>query len=174
MYQMLTLLSVLFSILSATSIAHASTELDFDPQSILAVEPVEEDGQPYLRLDLDPRLPLHFVADGAIAYGMFRLDPKFDKTRHILAGYVISNVSTGLLHLYLPDNLKHRKLVAGLIGFSAGAVAGIAKELIDARGYGVPSVQDAVATAIGAGLGTVTLSLTFNLKPTQPKKRSPL
>ncbi len=155
--------------------AHAGTvETDFEPTTITAVETLEEDGQPWIRLQLDPRLPLHFVGDGAIAYGMFRIHPRHDKARHIMAGYVISNVSTGLLQLYLPDNLEHRSLVAGLIGFGAGAMAGIAKEMLDAQGYGTPSIQDAAATALGAGLGALTLNLTLDLKFSKTKKRRTL
>jgi hypothetical protein len=61
--------------------------------------------------------------------------------------------------------------LAGLIGFGAGALAGVAKELIDAQGYGTPSVKDAAATGLGAGLGALTLNLTFDLKFKKAKKR---
>lgn len=149
----------------------SSQEIPFDPASVTAVEPVEENGRPLLRLDFDPRLPIHFLADGALTYGMFRLSPTQDKAKHFIAGYVISNASTGLLHLYLPDDMKHRKLVAGLIGFGAGALVGVAKEVLDARGFGTPDPADALATAAGAGMGAITLNLTFSLNFNKTKKR---
>jgi hypothetical protein len=149
-------------------------EIDLDFDTIIAVESIEDSGQPLLRVDVDPRLPFHFLADGAMAYGMFRIHPRHDKVKHLLGGYVISNVSTGLLHLYLPDDLKHRNLLVGLIGFGAGSLAGVAKELIDVQGYGTPSVKDAAATALGAGLGALTLNLTFDLKFNKSQKRRTL
>jgi len=162
-----------FAVTIAVSAPARCEEIDFDPASVTAVETVEDNGKSYLRVDLDPRLPLHLLADGAMAYGMFRIHSSQDKMKHLLAGYVISNVSSGMLQLYLPDDLKHRKLLVGLIGFGAGALAGVAKEVIDAQGYGTPSVQDAVATALGAGLGTLTIDLTFdlNFKPSKKRKR---
>jgi hypothetical protein len=154
-----------------TSTSAHCEEIAFDPETITAIEAIEDNGQPLLRVEVDPRLPLHFLADGVMAYGMFRIHQRHDKIKHLLGGYVISNVSTGLLHLYLPDDLKHRNLLAGLIGFGAGALAGVAKELIDAQGYGTPSVKDAAATGLGAGLGALTLNLTFDLKFKKAKKR---
>ena len=38
-------------------------------------------------------------------------------------------------------------------GFAAGVAIGAAKELTDSRGAGTCSLQDLVATAVGAGLG---------------------
>lgn len=169
------LLCLFFSTLNAFPPAQAQTvEIDFEPGAITAVEPIRAHDQNWIRLDLDPRIPLHLLADGAIAYGMFRIDPRQDKVKHLMAGYVISNVSTGLLQLYLPDDLKHRSLVAGLIGFGAGTLAGVAKEMLDAQGFGTPSTADAVATAAGAGLGALTLNLTFDLKFPKTKKRRKL
>jgi hypothetical protein len=170
MKQVLSYLSLLAVILAVNTSARAE-EFQFDPETVTGVEQIQIQGEPQLRVDLDPRLPIHFLADGAIAYGMFRLHPRHDKAKHILAGYVVSNVSTGLLQLYLPDDLKHRQLLAGLIGFGAGALAGVAKELVDLQGYGTPSVADALATAAGAGLGTITLNLTLDIKFKKTKKR---
>jgi hypothetical protein len=163
-----------FAVTLAVSTPARCQEIVFDPSTVTSVEAIEDNGKPFLRVDLDPRLPLHMLADGAMAYGMFRLHSSQDKMKHLLAGYVISNVSSGMLQLYLPDNIKHRKLLVGLIGFSAGALAGVAKEVIDAQGYGTPSVQDAVATALGAGLGSLTIHLTFDLNFNQSKRRKRL
>lgn len=55
-----------------------------------------------------------------------------DKQAHFLGGYALS-LTCGLL-------------ISPVIGFALAALAGIAKEAIDAMGHGMPDAMDAVAT----------------------------
>lgn len=82
-----------------------------------------------------------------------------DKVYHTAAGFVIS-AGTG----YVSYKLGASKTESILIGFGAGVAAGVAKEIWDMNGNGTPSFADALWTAVGSGLGSVTLTFTINEK----------
>lgn len=81
-----------------------------------------------------------------------------DKAAHLTAGVLIS----GSVHA-LAFELTENRNKSMLIGFSAGCIAGIAKELYDMTGHGTPSFKDALWTGVGAGMGSI--SVYFTLKP---------
>lgn len=83
---------------------------------------------------------------------------QMDKAAHLAAGVLISG-SAQVLAFELTEN-RNKSM---LIGFTAGCMAGVAKELYDMNGHGTPSFKDALWTGVGAGLGTV--SIYFTLKP---------
>lgn len=85
-----------------------------------------------------------------------------DKVKHFIAGTVISASTYSIV--YRITGNKGRSM---LIGFGAGVLAGIAKELYDMTGRGTPDVKDAIWTGIGAGVGTVSFRVTL-----RPKKHS--
>jgi uncharacterized protein YfiM (DUF2279 family) len=85
----------------------------------------------------------------------FNLPAQYDKVQHFTAGSVISGLTT----LSLKElGLSKRNSI--LIGFGAGVSAGIAKELYDTK-HGTVSFKDAMWTAVGSGLSSVTLTLTI-------------
>lgn len=59
-----------------------------------------------------------------------------DKQAHFFAGAAIA----AIIALYLDPTL----------GFAAGILAGLTKELLDRMGYGTPDFKDFIATALGA------------------------
>ncbi len=83
----------------------------------------------------------------------FALSP--DKQLHMAGCFMISSLTTSYVYNRTADKRK-----AVLIGFGAGMVAGIAKEVYD-LGYGNPDWNDILADAIGSGLGAVTITFTF-------------
>ena len=78
-----------------------------------------------------------------------------DKQLHMAGCFMISSITTSYVYNRSADK---RKAIA--IGFGAGMVAGIAKEVYDI-GYGNPDWADILADAIGSGLGAVTITFTF-------------
>lgn len=175
-------------LLVATSIlpahAHESEEItDLDPPGqptlnlnhfqAVGLTTMVMDGKFYDRISFDfkPEYQFHvrdalllgnIAATGAAAYGVIAWNPRQDEVRHFLAGYVVGNVANASFQLILPQKMKHRRLVSALLGFGTGALIGAAKEVYDAQGYGRPSVNDALITAAGGGVGTLTM--TFDLK----------
>ena len=78
-----------------------------------------------------------------------------DKQLHMAGCFMISSVTTSYVYNRSADKRK-----AILIGFGAGMVAGMAKEVYD-LGYGNPDWADILADAIGSGLGAVSITFTF-------------
>ena len=78
-----------------------------------------------------------------------------DKQLHMAGCFMISSLTTSYVYNRTADK---RKAIA--IGFGAGMVAGIAKEIYDIN-YGSPQWGDIAADAIGSGLGAVTITFTF-------------
>jgi VanZ family protein len=78
-----------------------------------------------------------------------------DKQLHMAGCFMISSITTSYVYNRTADK---RKAIA--IGFGAGMVAGIAKEVYDI-GYGNPDWADILADAIGSGLGAVSITFTF-------------
>jgi len=78
-----------------------------------------------------------------------------DKQLHMAGCFMISSITTSYVYNRSADK---RKAIA--IGFGAGMVAGIAKEIYDIR-YGSPQWGDIAADAIGSGLGAVSITFTF-------------
>jgi len=78
-----------------------------------------------------------------------------DKQLHMAGCFMISSLTTSYVYNRTADK---RKAIA--IGFGAGMVAGIAKEIYDIK-YGNPDWNDILADAIGSGLGAVSITLTF-------------
>ena len=78
-----------------------------------------------------------------------------DKQLHMAGCFMISSITTSYVYNRTADKRK-----AILIGFGAGMVAGIAKEVYD-LGYGNPDWADILADGIGSGLGAVTITFTF-------------
>lgn len=91
---------------------------------------------------------------GAV-YGVVKVAPKYDKVRHLFAGYAAASLTHGVLELVLPNNLKHRRLITVLAGVGASVMAGVAKEYWDSLGHGHVEALDAAATA-GGGVGGAT------------------
>lgn len=156
-------------------------QLDLNRYQVVGHTPLMFNGNPYSRFDLKlkPEYQFHYqdalllgniAATGAAAYGVIRWDPHQDKVRHFLAGYVVGNVTNGAFQLILPETLKHRRLISALLGFGAGALIGAGKEIWDAQGHGNPSVNDALATALGGAVGTLTIS--FDLKKVFNRKKT--
>jgi len=83
-----------------------------------------------------------------------------DKVKHFAVGAMVSG-SAQMLAYKLTDNRGKSML----IGFGAGCVAGVAKELYDMTGRGTPSFKDALWTGIGAGIGSVSVRFTLQAKP---------
>ena len=78
-----------------------------------------------------------------------------DKQLHMTGCFIISSLTTSYVYNRTADKRK-----AVLIGFGAGMVAGIAKEIYDIK-YGNPDWADILADAIGSGLGAVSITFTF-------------
>jgi uncharacterized protein YfiM (DUF2279 family) len=83
-----------------------------------------------------------------------------DKVKHFGVGALVAG-STQMLAYELTDNRGKSML----IGFGAGCVAGVAKELYDMTGRGTPSFKDALWTGIGAGIGSLSVRFTLQTKP---------
>ena len=97
--------------------------------------------------------------------------PADDKMKHLFAGFLIGDVTNLTLQLLIPENVPHRRLIAALSGFGMATVTGVVKELRDRQGYGTPDPKDALATAIGGAVGTLTMS--FNvMKVLHPRSQS--
>jgi hypothetical protein len=84
--------------------------------------------------------------------------PPDDKMKHLFAGFFIGDATNLALQLLIPENTPHRRLIATLSGFGMAAVTGVVKELRDRQGYGTPDPKDALATAVGGALGTISMS----------------
>ena len=78
-----------------------------------------------------------------------------DKQLHMAGCFMISSMTTSYVYNRTADKRK-----AVLIGFGAGMVAGIAKEIYDIN-YGSSQWSDIAADAIGSGLGAVSITFTF-------------
>ena len=78
-----------------------------------------------------------------------------DKQLHMAGCFMIASLTTSYVYNRSADKRK-----AILIGFGAGMVAGIAKEVYD-FGYGNPDWADILADGIGSGLGAVSITFTF-------------
>ena len=78
-----------------------------------------------------------------------------DKQLHMAGCFMISSMTTSYVYNRTADKRK-----AILIGFGAGMVAGIAKEIYDIN-YGSSQWGDIAADAIGSGLGAVSITFTF-------------
>jgi hypothetical protein len=115
--------------------------------------------QPHHDVGLNRALLLaNAVGTIAAGYGVLKVNPSQDKMRHVLAGYVVGNVTTGTLQLILPKEMINRKFYSFLGGVGASILIGIGKEVRDAQGHGVPSKMDAIATGLGGVGGSVTMS----------------
>lgn len=77
-----------------------------------------------------------------------------DKQLHVGCGMAISTISTETLRL-----LKVKKKTAVFVGFGVGCLAGIAKEIYD-KNF---DRKDCIATSIGSGLGTISMSFVIKL-----------
>ena len=78
-----------------------------------------------------------------------------DKQLHMAGCFMISSWTTSYVYNRTADKRK-----AIVIGFGAGMVAGIAKEVSDIQ-YGNPDWADIAADVIGSGLGAVSITFTF-------------
>ena len=78
-----------------------------------------------------------------------------DKQLHIGACYMVSSITTAYVY---KRTCNERKAV--LVGFVSGMLVGLAKELYDLN-HGDPDLADLAADAIGSGLGTICISITF-------------
>jgi hypothetical protein len=160
--------------------------LDVTSFALQGVEHVSLNGFPYTRVNYRYRsealsgfrpepifLAAHAIAIPAALYGTFHWKtrpgttrpswmPADDKMKHLFAGFFIGDVTNLSLQLLIPEDVPHRRLIATLSGLGAATLVGIVKELRDAKGYGTPDPKDALATAIGGGLGTISMS--FDLK----------
>lgn len=98
------------------------------------------------------------AAGGFATYSLLKSD--YDKTKHFMAGYIISSTTSGALQLILPKEMKHRKLVAAAIGLGTSVLIGSAKEVYDAQHplNHTADKYDAYATFAGGAAGTVTIS----------------
>lgn len=76
-----------------------------------------------------------------------------DKLMHFVVGAIVSAIAFILCASFY-DAGK-----ASSIAIGAAVIAGIAKEVVDAQGYGTPEVMDAIATVMGGIAITVILSL---------------
>lgn len=150
-------------------------------------------GQPYIQLDLTPKtlpplncpptqtsiafnrtlLLANLAASTAAGLGVLRVDPRQDKLRHALAGYVVGNVTTGTLQLILPLEMKYRKLAALAGGFGASVMVGIGKEVWDSQGHGHVDSKDAIVTGLGGLGGSLTISFGDAAKAFKKKQKQP-
>jgi len=176
----------------------SDTKVTLDPAkySLLAYSDILIKGQKYHRLTYAPKLESlepgtiqgalvfgNFFADGLVGLSVMAWEPNWatwpknypkpDKVKHFMAGYVIANVSNGVFQILLPENTRFRVLKASLLGFATATAVGIAKEVYDDKcNCGTPEVKDAVATALGGALGTLTLS--FDIRaPFRPAFKAP-
>lgn len=100
----------------------------------------------------------------AITFGAFKASAQLpalhvDKVKHFGMGALISGSAQTLAYQITGNRGKSM-----LIGFGTGMVAGIAKECWDMTGRGVPSFKDALWTTIGAGVASVSLRYTLEVK----------
>jgi len=78
-----------------------------------------------------------------------------DKQLHMGGCYVVSSITTAYVY-----KRTSNKRSAILVGFASGMLVGVAKELYDIN-HGDPDLADIAADAIGSGLGTICISITF-------------
>ncbi|MBA3900529.1 MAG: hypothetical protein H0X62_10020 [Bacteroidetes bacterium] len=83
-----------------------------------------------------------------------------DKQLHLIAGAGISSLS-----YFTCYKITKKKNLSLLLAFGSGVLAGIAKEVYDAQGYGHPSTMDAVATGVGAFVPCFAFRFTLHKKP---------
>ncbi len=160
--------------------------LDVTSFALQGVEHVSLNGSRYTRVNYRYRsealsgfspepifLAAHAIAIPAALYGTFHWKTRpgttrpswmtaDDKMKHLFAGFFVGDVTNLSLQLLIPEDVPHRRLIATLSGFGVATLVGIVKELRDARGFGTPDPKDALATAIGGGLGTISMS--FDVK----------
>lgn len=88
-----------------------------------------------------------------------------DKVKHFVAGGLVSAGTQ-----FIATKLGANNNASLLIGFGAGVVVGVAKELYDMTGRGTPDFKDALWTGLGAGLTSVSLRFTIynKQKTSQP------
>jgi hypothetical protein len=101
-----------------------------------------------------------------ITFGAFKASAQLptaihiDKVKHFGMGALIAGSAQTLAYQITGNRGKSM-----LIGFGTGMVAGIAKECWDMTGRGCPSFKDALWTTIGAGVASVSLRYTLEVKP---------
>jgi hypothetical protein len=124
-------------------------------------------------------LGTNILVTGAAAYGTFKWTPSQnlmpqDKLKHVMAGYVIGNVTNAGFQLILPAEMKHKKLYSFLAGVGASVLVGVGKEIRDSYGYGHVELMDAVATSAGGAMGSFTMNFTDVSNAFKRKHRSHL
>lgn len=114
----------------------------------------------FTSLKNDALFAANIAAAGLASYSLLKSD--YDKTKHVMAGYIISSTTAGAFQLLLPKTMKHRKLVSAALGFGASVLIGTAKEVYDAQHplNHTADKYDAYATFAGGAVGTVAISLT--------------
>jgi hypothetical protein len=97
----------------------------------------------------DALFAANIAAAGFASYSLLKTD--YDKTKHFMAGYIISSTTSGALQLILPKEMKHRKLIAAAIGFGNSILIGVGKEVYDAKHplNHTADKYDAIATLAG-------------------------
>ncbi len=108
----------------------------------------------------DALFAANIAAASLASYSLLNAD--YDKTKHFMAGYIISSTTAGAFHLLLTKTMKNRKLVSAALGFGASVLIGAAKEVYDAQHplKHTADKYDAFATLVGGAVGTVAISLT--------------
>ncbi len=79
-----------------------------------------------------------------------------DHQQHFAIGYIMSTSLTSVTYLITKDK---RKSIA--IGFMGTLLIAAGKEFYDSQGHGRATGQDLLISAMGAGLGTITISITL-------------
>lgn len=97
----------------------------------------------------------------------FNLPAQLDKTKHFLAGQIISSTAGTAYFLIKP----YKPFKACLVGFVTGVGAGLFKEILDSRKGGTGFNNDDFGVTIwGAAVGT--LSLRIGIHEFYGKKRT--
>ena len=182
------ILTFLFGI-TAHAQNHTSSDLQLNMKSfqLSEVNHVSIQGIPYTRLSYQVKpesasakgfrpepifLALNAIAIPVSLYQTFawtaadRTSPNWllahDRMNHVFAGFFIGDVTNLALQLLIPENAPHRRMIATLSGLGAATVVGVAKEIFFSHGLSTPDPKDALATALGGGIGTLAMS--FDLK----------
>lgn len=94
--------------------------------------------------------------------------PVDDFAKHVYAGTIIT-VGSGI-GAYA---ITKRPFVSSMIGFGCGVLAGFGKEYVWDRGMkrGVFNKEDIAATAWGAAIGTIVVSVGINIHRTNKTER---
>ncbi len=81
------------------------------------------------------------------------------ETLHVAAGFSVAMFSGGVSALLLADSDRRvRRTAVASISFGSAVVAGAAKEIADAAGFGTPSIRDIFITAAGGAIGTLLVT----------------